>query len=88
MNRTLLIVLAIFLSGFMVCLLITVPLIAWALREDDEENGITPARPLCGKDIGAILVVSIALSFAWVLLLPLYVLMLAEKIAGKDGKEE
>lgn len=88
MNRALLIALAIFLSGFLVCFLITVPLIAWALREDDKENGIIPARPLQGRDIGTILVVSIALSFAWVLLLPLYVLMLAEKIAGKDGKDE
>lgn len=88
MNRALLIALAIFLSGFLVCLLITVPLIAWALREDDKENGIIPTRPLQGKDIGTILVISIALSFAWVLLLPLYVLMLAEKIAGKDGKDK
>lgn len=88
MNRTLLIALAIFLSGFLVCLFTTVPLIAWALHEDDKGNGIIPARPLQGRDIGTILIVSIALSFAWVLLLPLYVLMLAEKIAGKDGKDE
>lgn len=85
MNRALLIVLAVFLSGFLVCLVITVPLIAWALREDDRENGIIPARTTA-KDIGAILVVAIALSLAWVLMLPLYGLMLLEKIAGKDGK--
>ena len=85
MNRTLLIVLAIFLSGFLVCLVITVPLIAWALREDNRENGIMPAKTTA-KDIGAILVVAIALSLAWVLMLPLYGLMLLEKIAGKDGK--
>lgn len=85
MNRTLLIVLAIFLSGFLVCLVITVPLIAWALREDNRENGIIPAKTTA-KDIGAILVVAIALSLAWVLMLPLYGLMLLEKIAGKDGK--
>lgn len=86
MNRTLLIVLAVFLSGFLVCLVITVPLIAWALREDNRENGIIPAR-MTARDIGAILVVAIALSFAWVLMLPLYGLMLLEKIAGKDGKD-
>lgn len=86
MNRTLLIVLAIFLSGFLVCLVITVPLTAWALREDDRENGIIPARTTA-KDVGAILVVSIILSLAWVLMLPLYGLMLLEKIAGKDGKD-
>lgn len=85
MNRALLIVLAIFLSGFLVCLVITVPLIAWALREDNRENGIIPAKTTA-KDIGAILVVAIALSLAWVLMLPLYGLMLLEKIAGKDGK--
>lgn len=85
MNRTLLIVLAIFLSGFLVCLVITVPLIAWALREDNRESGIIPAKTTA-KDIGAILVVAIALSLAWVLMLPLYGLMLLEKIAGKDGK--
>jgi hypothetical protein len=85
MNRTLLIVLAVFLSGFLVCLVITVPLIAWALREDNRENGIIPAKTTA-KDIGAILVVAIALSLAWVLMLPLYGLMLLEKIAGKDGK--
>ena len=86
MNRTLLIVLAVFLSGFLVCLVITVPLIAWALREDNRENGIIPAKTTA-KDIGAILVVAIALSLAWVLMLPLYGLMLLEKIAGKDGKD-
>lgn len=85
MNRTLLIVLAVFLSGFLVCLVITVPLIAWALREDNRENGIIPAKTTA-RDIGAILVVAIALSLAWVLMLPLYGLMLLEKIAGKDGK--
>lgn len=85
MNRTLLIVPAVFLSGFLVCLVITVPLIAWALREDNRENGIIPAKTTA-KDIGAILVVAIALSLAWVLMLPLYGLMLLEKIAGKDGK--
>lgn len=88
MNRAIIIVMAIFLSGFLVCLVITVPLIAWALREEDKENGVIPARSLQGKGIGTILVVSIALSFAWVLLLPLYALMLAEKIAGKDGKDK
>lgn len=86
MNRTLLIVLAVFLSGFLVCLVITVPLIAWALREDNRENGIIPAKTTA-KDIGAILVVAIVLSLAWVLMLPLYGLMLLEKIAGKDGKD-
>lgn len=86
MNRTLLIILAVFLSGFLVCLVITVPLIAWALREDNRENGIIPARTTA-RDVGAILVVAIALSFAWVLMLPLYGLMLLEKIAGKDGKD-
>lgn len=87
MNRALLIALAIFLGGFLVCLVITIPLITWALREEDKENGIIPARPAAGKDIGAILAVSIALSFIWVLLIPLYVLMLTEKIAGKGGKD-
>lgn len=86
MNRTLLIVLAVFLSGFLVCLVITVPLIAWALREDNRENGIIPAKTTA-RDIDAILVVAIALSLAWVLMLPLYGLMLLEKIAGKDGKD-
>lgn len=85
MNRTLLIVLAVFLSGFLVCLVITVPLIAWALREDNRENGIIPAKTTA-RDVGTILVVAIALSLAWVLMLPLYGLMLLEKIAGKDGK--
>ncbi len=86
MNRALLIALTIFLSGFLVCLVITVPLIAWALREDNRENGIIPARATA-KDVGAIMTVSIILSLAWVLMLPLYGLMLLEKIAGKDGKD-
>lgn len=86
MNRALLIALVIFLSGFLVCLVITVPLIAWALREDNRENGIIPAKTTA-RDIGAILVVAIVLSLAWVLMLPLYGLMLLEKIAGKDGKD-
>lgn len=87
MNRALLIALAIFLGGFLLCLVITIPLTTWALREEDKENGIIPARQVAGKDIGAILAVSIALSFVWALMIPLYVLVLAEKIAGKDGKD-
>lgn len=86
MNRALLIALAVFLGGFLVCLVITVPLIAWALSEDNRENGIIPAKTTA-RDIGAILVVAIALSLAWALMLPLYGLMLLEKIAGKDGKD-
>lgn len=83
MNRVLLIALAIFLGGFLVCMVITVPLITWALREEDRENGVTQERPTKAKDIAAILVAAIVLSLAWVLILPLYVLMLAEKITGR-----
>lgn len=86
MNRALLIAMAILLGGFLVCLVITVPLIAWALCEEDKENGIIPAR-ITARDVGAILVVSIILSLAWALMLPLYGLMLLEKIAGKGGKD-
>lgn len=86
MNKVLFIALEIFLGGFLVCFIISMPLIAWALCEEDKENGITPVIQI--KDIGAILLVSAILSIGWVLLLPMYGLMLLEKIAGKDGKDD
>ena len=63
MNRVLLIALAIFLGGFLVCMVITVPLIAWALREEDRENGVTQERPTKAKDIACLLYTSILMRF-------------------------
>ena len=42
MNKAAYIVLAVFCVGFLVCLVITIPLLFWALRLEDEENGIIP----------------------------------------------
>ena len=82
MNKAAYIALVVFCVGFLVCLVITIPLLFWALRLEDEENGIVPARK-AGRDVGGVIIVAIVLSLVWVLMLPLYVLMLAEKIAGR-----
>lgn len=87
MSRILLAALAIFLGGFLVCFIISMPLIAWALREDNRENGIIRER-ITVRDVGTISVAAIVLSLLWVLVLPLYGLMLLETIAGKDGKDD
>lgn len=87
MSRILLVALAIFLGGFLVCFIISMPLIAWALREDNRENGIIQER-ITVRDVGTISVAAIVLSLLWVLVLPLYGLMLLETIAGKDGKDD
>lgn len=87
MSRILLIALEIFLVGFLVCFIISMPSIAWALREDNRENGIIQER-ITVRDVGAISVAAIVLSLLWVLVLPLYGLMLLETIAGKGGKDD
>ena len=40
MNKILLIVLAVYLIGYIICLAITTPLIVWAVHEDEREEGI------------------------------------------------
>lgn len=82
MNRALLIALAIYLIGYIICAVITTPLIVWAIHEDErEERGyIEQDTPdLFGKAI----LVSMFLSLIWFLLIPLYILVLAEKITGR-----
>lgn len=39
MNKALLIIMAVYLVGFCVCAVISVPLIMWAVRKNDEEEG-------------------------------------------------
>ena len=39
MNKALLIIMAVYLVGFCVCVVISVPLIMWAVRKNDEEEG-------------------------------------------------
>lgn len=87
MSRILLVTLAIFLGGFLVCFIISIPLIAWAIREDNRENGIIQEKTTA-RDVGAISAAAIVLSLLWVLVLPLYGLMLLETIAGKGGKDD
>lgn len=83
MNKAAAIVVSVFFVGFLVCLVVTIPLLFWALRLEDEENGIAQGERKNIRDIGAVIIVAIVLSLVWVLMFPLYVLMLAEKIAGR-----
>ena len=39
MNKVLLIAVTVYLVGFCVCAVISVPLIMWAVRKNDEEEG-------------------------------------------------
>lgn len=82
MSKAILIVLVVYLIGYVICLVITTPLIIWAVHEDEREEGIymeqdTPGLP------GKAFIVSMFFSVIWFLLIPLYILMLAEKIAGR-----
>lgn len=85
MNKILLIILAVYLIGYIICLAITTPLIVWAVHENEREEGIYIERETPGL-IGRAFLVALFLSMIWFLLFPLYVLMLAEKIAerGED----
>lgn len=85
MNKVLLIILAVYLIGYVICLAITTPLIVWAVHEDEREEGIY-IEPKTSGLIGRAFLAALFLSVIWFLLFPLYVLMLAEKIAerGED----
>lgn len=86
MNKILLIILAVYLIGYIICLAITTPLIVWAVHENEREEGIYIERETPGL-IGRAFLVALFLSMIWFLLFPLYVLMLAEKIA-KRGEDD
>lgn len=86
MSKALLTAAAVYLIGYLVCMIITPPLIVWAIHEDErEERGyVEPDTPdLFGK----VLLVSMIFSLIWFLFIPLYVLILAEKITGRDEDE-
>ena len=82
MSRALLIAVAVYLIGYLVCLIITPPLIVWAIHENEREE-----RGYIEQDtphlFGKALLLSMFLSLIWFLLIPLYILMLAEKITGR-----
>lgn len=84
MNKAVAIALAIYLGGFVVCFIISIPLIAWALYYTDKEEGVAPEKKNAARDIAAILLIAFIFSIFWVLMIPLYVLILAEKITGRE----
>lgn len=86
MSRALLIALTVYLIGYVICLIVTIPLVIWAVHEDErEERGdIEPDAP---DLFGRAFLVSMIFSLIWFLFLPLYVLMLAEKITGRGGDD-
>ena len=86
MSRALLIVFVVYTVGYLVCMIITPPLIIWEIHEGErEERGyIEPDTP---DLFGRALLASVLLSIIWFLLVPLYILMLAEKITGR-GEED
>ena len=87
MNKVLLIAVTVYLVGFCVCAVISVPLIMWAVRKNDEEEGYY--EPMETPELfGKASLKAWIISTVWFLVLPLYVLMLAEKITGKDKDNE
>lgn len=63
------------------------PLIMWAVRKNDEEEGYY--EPMETPELfGKASLTAWIISTVWFLVLPLYVLMLAEKITGKDKDNE
>lgn len=86
MNKAAAIALAIYIGGFAVCFIISVPLITWALYYMDKEEGAAPEKKNVIRDIAAILLTALVFSVFWVFI-PLYVLILAEKITGRSEVE-
>lgn len=87
MNKVLLIAVTVYLVGFCVCAVISVPLIMWAVRKNDEEEGYY--EPMETPELfGKASLTAWIISTVWFLVLPLYVLMLEEKITGKDKDNE
>lgn len=85
MNKVLCDIGLVYLTGYAICVLITTPLIIWAVHEDEREEGIYREPGSFGL-LGKAVLTSIMLSLGWCLLFPLYILMLAEKIEDKEGK--
>lgn len=82
MNKVLLIAVTVYLVGFCVCAVISVPLIMWAVRKNDEEEGYY--EPMETPELfWKASLTALIISTVWFLVLPLYVLMLAEKIKRK-----
>ena len=87
MNKVLLIAVTVYLVGYCICAVISVPLIMWAVRKNDEEEGYY--RPMGIPELfGKASLTAWIISTVWVLVIPLYILMLAEKITGKDKDNE
>lgn len=80
-------VVVVFLIGFAVCLITSIPLVAWAVWFDDEESGIMRDSQERLKDIPNIILAAAVISIFWFLAMPLYISMLAEKIREKKGKD-
>lgn len=82
MSRALLIGGVVYLIGYLVCIIITPPLIIWAIHEDErEERGYIEPDTL--DLFGRAFLVAAFISLIWFLLIPMYILVLAEKIAGR-----
>lgn len=87
MNKALFIAVTVYLVGYCICAVISVPLIMWAARKNDEEEGYY--EPMKTPELfGKASLTAWIISTVWFLVLPLYVLMLAEKITGKDKDNE
>lgn len=86
MNKALLIAVTVYLVGYCICAVISVPLIMWAVRKNDEEEYYEPMKT--PELFGKASLTAWIISTVWFLVLPLYVLMLAEKITGKDKDNE
>ena len=80
MNRAVEITVAIFLIGFLLCLLISIPMTSWAILEEERETGIEAEHKIKG-----VLLTAAVFSLFWVVMIPFYILILLEKLAGKGG---
>lgn len=75
----------VFLIGFIICLIVSIPLVAWAVWLDDEENGNVKKSEERLKDLPKVVLAAAVLSVFWIFAMPLYISMLGEKIRGKRG---
>lgn len=77
MSRALLIGGVVYLIGYLVCIIII-----WAIHEDErEERGYIEPDTL--DLFGRAFLAAAFISLIWFLLIPMYILVLAEKIAGR-----
>lgn len=82
MSKAAEVITTVYLVGFLVCFIISVPMTVWAIIQEERETQIETEHKIRGT-----IATAAAFSLVWVVMIPFYLLILLEKIAGKGGDE-